>query len=55
MKLLNKLIYVNNVIMQILTSFKILKIFTCLVETKNIPENEIWAGNPAKFVKKVLF
>lgn len=23
------------------------------VVTKNIPENEIWAGNPAKFIKKV--
>lgn len=23
------------------------------VVTKNIPENEIWAGNPAKFIRKV--
>lgn len=23
------------------------------VVTKNIPDNEIWAGNPAKFIKKV--
>jgi acetyltransferase-like isoleucine patch superfamily enzyme len=23
------------------------------VVTKNIPENQIWAGNPAKFIKKV--
>lgn len=22
------------------------------VVTKNIPDNEIWAGNPAKFIKK---
>jgi acetyltransferase-like isoleucine patch superfamily enzyme len=27
----------------------------CSVVTKNIPDNEIWAGNPAKFVKKVSF
>ena len=26
----------------------------CSVVTKNIPENEIWAGNPAKFIKRVL-
>lgn len=25
----------------------------CSVVTKNIPSNEIWAGNPAKFVKKL--
>lgn len=25
----------------------------CSVVTKNIPENEIWAGNPAKFIKNV--
>lgn len=24
------------------------------VVTKNIPENEIWAGNPAKFVKRLM-
>lgn len=24
------------------------------VVTKNIPDNEVWAGNPAKFIKKVL-
>ncbi len=23
------------------------------VVTKNIPENEVWAGNPAKFIKKL--
>lgn len=23
------------------------------VVTNNIPENEIWAGNPAKFIRKV--
>jgi len=26
----------------------------CSVVTKNIPENEIWAGNPAKFIKKTV-
>lgn len=25
----------------------------CSVVTKNIPKNEIWAGNPAKFIKNV--
>jgi acetyltransferase-like isoleucine patch superfamily enzyme len=25
----------------------------CSVVTKNIPENEIWAGNPAKFIRKL--
>jgi len=26
---------------------------SCSVVTKNIPDNEIWAGNPAKFIKTV--
>jgi acetyltransferase-like isoleucine patch superfamily enzyme len=26
----------------------------CSVVTKNIPANEIWAGNPAKFLKKAI-
>jgi acetyltransferase-like isoleucine patch superfamily enzyme len=25
----------------------------CSVVTKNIPENEVWAGNPAKFIRKL--
>jgi len=25
----------------------------CSVVTKNIPENEIWGGNPAKFIRKI--
>lgn len=25
----------------------------CSVVTKNVPENEIWGGNPAKFLKKI--
>jgi acetyltransferase-like isoleucine patch superfamily enzyme len=25
----------------------------CSVITKDIPDNEIWAGNPAKFIKSI--
>jgi acetyltransferase-like isoleucine patch superfamily enzyme len=25
----------------------------CSVVTKNIPENEVWAGNPAKFIREL--
>lgn len=27
----------------------------CSVVTKNVPSNEIWAGNPAKYIKDVLY
>ena len=27
----------------------------CSVVTKNVPDNEIWAGNPAKFIRKNNF
>ncbi len=26
----------------------------CSLVTKDVPDNEIWAGNPAKFIKKIL-
>ena len=26
----------------------------CSVVTKNIPDNEVWAGNPAKYIKHLI-
>ena len=25
----------------------------CSIISKNIPDNEVWAGNPAKFIRKM--
>ena len=48
----NVFIGANSTILKGVTIGKNSIIGACSVVTKNIPNNEIWAGNPAKFIRK---
>lgn len=51
----NAFIGCNTVICNAVTIGKNAIVGASSVVTKDIPDNEVWAGNPAKFIKKRQF
>jgi len=50
----NGFIGVHSTILKGVTVGKNSMVGACSLVAKNIPANEIWAGNPAKFIKKIV-